>query len=264
MMSRSSISISLVLAAVASAASSAEAGFWRWTYGSAPNNSVIAEFDPVSHRFKWEFGAGTNVNGFWTSVSPGPQPRGDAGEFAALFFDASGLTANSSITPKLTAYAYNGIPGNSNSSFTSSWWDGSPAAGTQAPDRIWSSLNPDTTNAIIQLSATDHGTYRRFVVEIDASMIQNHTPLYPDANGEPWTGVAFGSLLGHWFHPVIGLNATYGTDPSSADYNWITSFNFTGWTFSDMTNQTTQWVIPTPGAFALLGLAGLVGARRRR
>jgi hypothetical protein len=256
--------LALVTIAAASTAATAEANFWRWTYGTAPNNSVVAEFDPVTKRFKWEFGAGTNVNGFWTSVSPGPQPRGDAGEFAALFLDASALTANSTITPKLTAYAYNGVPGSDNNSFTTSWWDGSPAAGTQAPDRIWSSLNPATAGIIMQLSATDYGTYRRFTVEIDASVIQNHTPLYPDANGEPWTGVAFGSLIGHWFHPVIGLNATYGTDPNSANYNWLTSFNFTGWTFSDMTNRPTEWVIPSPGAFALLGLAGIAGARRRR
>jgi uncharacterized protein (TIGR03382 family) len=31
-----------------------------------------------------------------------------------------------------------------------------------------------------------------------------------------------------------------------------------------MANQTTQWVIPTPGAFALLGVAAVIGARRRR
>ena len=262
---KSSVLKSALTAAVASCAltSSADAYFYRWTWGSQPQNSVVAEYSPLTKRFKWEFGAGTNVNGFWLSVSPGPNPRCDPGEFAALFLDATALTANTTVTPVLTAYAYNGISGNNNTSFTSSWNDGTPAAGIQTPDRIWSSLNPDTTNTVMQLSATDHGTYRRFVVEIDATVIQDHTPLYPDAQGQPWTGVSFGSLLGHWLHPVIGLNTSYGTYPNAADYNFLTSFNFTGYTFSDMTNQPTQ-LIPAPGALAFLGLAGLAGARRRR
>ena len=253
---------SLALAAIAS---SADANFWRYNYSQPGNSwysSITAEYQPDTQRFKWEFTAGSSVNGFWLVVSPGPNPKGNAGELAILYFDAKTLTANSTITPTLTVYNYNGVNG------TNSWIDGNPSvAGNQTPDRIFSSLNPDTTATIMQLSATDNGTAtnssRRFTVELNASIIQNHTPLYPAANGDPWTGVAFGSRLGAWFHPTAGITTSYGTNPANADFNYLTSFGYASQASFDTTNLVTQWV-PAPGAFALLGLAGAVGARRRR
>jgi len=248
--------------AIASLASSAEAGFWRWTYNNPSHTwfkSMTAEFDPATKRFKWDFTTGTQTNGYWLALSPGPNPKGHAGELAILFLDAKTLSANSSITPKLTAYSYNGQNG------ITSYLDGNAAvAGNQTPDRIWSSLNPDTTGTVMQLSATDTGTTRRFIVELDASVIQNHLPLYPNPAGDDWTGLAFGQQMGTWFHPTAGLNTAYGTDPSNPNFNYLTSFTYTSQASYDTSNLTTQWVIPTPGSIALLGLAGLVGARRRR
>ena len=172
------------------------------------------------------------------------------------------MTANSTITPRLTIYNYNGTNG------TNSWLDGNAAvAGNQTPDRIFSSQNANASSVITQLTATDNGTNtnsaRRFTVELDASIIQNHTPLYPASNGDPWTGVAFANLLGAWFHPTSGTNTSYGTNAASPDFNYLTNFSYAGQAAFDTTNLATQWV-PAPGALALLGLAGVVGAGRRR
>jgi hypothetical protein len=240
--------------------SAADAGFWRYTYSSPSStwfSSITAEYDPDDHRFKWEFTSATTVNGAWLVVSPGPNPKGNAGELAILFLDARNLTSNTSVTPTLTAYNYNGFNG------VTSYMDGSPDAGNQTPDRIFSSRNNDDLGVVTSLSATDTGTMRRFVIELDASILQNHTPLYPAANGDPWTGVAFGQRLGAWFHPTTGLNAAYGTDPTNPNFNYLTTFTYTGQGAFDTTNLLTQWV-PAPGALALCGLAGLVGSRRRR
>ena len=242
-------------------ASPADAGFWRWTYNNPAHTwfkSMTAEYDPGTKRFKWDFTSGTQTNGYWLVLSPGPNPKGHAGELAIVYLDAKALTANSTITPTLTVYNYNGLNG------ISSYMDGNPAVGgNQTPDRIFSSLNASTARAIMQLSATATSTTRRFVLELDASLIQNHTPLYPNPAGDDWTGLAFGSQMGTWFHPTAGLNTAYGTDPNNPNFNYLTNFTYTQQASFDTTNLTTQWV-PTPGAVALLGLAGLAGVRRRR
>lgn len=253
------VAASVVAAGVMSPA--AEAGFWQYNYSNPSHawfKSMTAEFDPATNRFKWDFTTGTQTNGYWIALSPGPNPKGHAGELTVLFLDAKALAANSSITPTLTAYGYNGANG------ITSYLDGNAAvAGNQTPDRIWSSLNPDTTGTVMQLSASDTGTTRRFIVELDASVIQNHSPLYPNSAGNDWTGLAFGPQMGAWFHPTTGLNSTYGTDPSNPNFNFLTSFSYTGQASFDTTNLATQWV-PAPGAVAVLGLAGIGGRGRRR
>lgn len=258
-MLRNAILVSAI--AIASFASSADAGFWRYDYSNPSHTwfkSMTAEFDPSTNRFKWDFTSGTQTNGFWLVVSPGANPKGHAGELAIMYLDAKTLTAGNTITPTLTIYNYNGLNG------ITSYMDGNPAvAGNQTPDRIFSSLNPDTTGTIMQLSASATATSRRFVVELDASIIQNHIPLYPNPAGNDWTGVAFGPKLGTWFHPSQGLNTSYGTDPSNPNFNYLTNFTYTGQASFDTTNLTTQWV-PGPGGAFLLGLAGFVGTRRRR
>lgn len=247
-------------AVAALAPSTAHAGFYRWTYSNPANawaNSIVTEFDPDTNRFKWEFTVSNNANGYWLSVSTGGGAQGRPGQFAAIFFDASNLGQDMTVTPRVTIYGYNGL------GMTTSWYDGSNAPGMQAPDRIFSSLDPTTAGMLTQLSATDAGPIRTFVLEMDASVINNHMPLYPNPAGNDWTGVRFGPKIGHWFHPVAGLTAGYGTDPDSPDHNYLTNFGYSTWGFSDMVNLDTQFV-PTPGALALLGLAGLMGLKRRR
>jgi hypothetical protein len=253
------LAISAVLAATAASSANAEL-FYRYTRNQPSNqwySTIVAEYAPTSHRFKWEFTSGTQVNGFWLVVSPGPNPKGHPGELAIIYFDAKTLTANNSITPTATIYNYNGVNN------ASSWNDGAPTAGVQTPDRIWSSLDSGDAASIIQLSATDNGTSRRFVFEIDATAIQTHTPLYPNPNGDDWTGLAFGAKLGTWFHPMSGMTTSYGTDPSAANFNFLTSFGYAQQASFDTANLNTE-LLPAPGAVALLGFAGLAGARRRR
>jgi len=253
------LAISTLLAATAAGSANAEL-FYQYTRNQPSNqwySTIVAEFAPSTNRFKWEFTSGTQVNGYWLVVSPGPNPKGHPGELAIIYFDAKTLTANGSITPTVTIYNYNGLNN------ASSWNDGSPAAGVQTPDRIWSSLNASDAASIMQLSATDNGTSRRFVLELNASAIQNHVPLYPNPDGDDWTGLAFGAKLGTWFHPMSGMTTSYGTNPDAANFNFLTSFGFAQQQPFDTTNLTTQ-LVPAPGAVALLGLAGLAGARRRR
>jgi hypothetical protein len=257
--------IAIAVIATAAAASLApkvaDAGYWSYNYSSPSSawyKSIRTEYDPDSRRFLFDFTAGSGVNGYWLVLSPGPNPKGYAGELAILYLDANGLAANSTITPKLTVYGYNGQNG------ILSYMDGSQATGVQTPDRIFSSLNPDTTGTIMQLSASDTGGLRRFTVELDATVIQSYSPLHNGgAMGVDWTGVAFGQQLGAWFHPSSGTTTSYGTNPGSADFNWLTSFSYTGQASFDTTNLATQWV-PAPGAAALLGLAGVAGGRKRR
>lgn len=254
--------LGLVAATAVLTAGTAHAGFWRYTYSnpsSAWYSSIRTEYDPDTKRFLWDFTAGSAVNGYWLVVSPGPNPKGYAGELAILYLDARNLSANNTVTPKLTIYGYNGQNG------ILSYMDGSQAAGVQTPDRIFSSMNPGNSGTIMQLSASDTGGARRFTVELDATIIQNYTPLYNGgAMGVEWTGVGFGQQLGSWFHPSSGLAASYGTDPTAADFNYLTSFSYTGQASFDTLNLTTQWVVPTPGAIALVGLGGFAGLRRRR
>ena len=255
----------LLAASSLAVAASADANFWRYSYTNANStwhSSITTEFQPNNNRFKWDFTAGSNVNGFWLVVSPGPNPKGHPGELAILYLDAKTLTANSSITPTLTVYNYNGLNG------LNSHIDGNgQVAGNQAPDRIFSSRNANASSVVMQLSATDNGTNtntsRRFTVELDANIIQNHTPLYPATNGDPWTGVAFGSKIGTWFHPTSGTTSAYGSDPANPNFNYLTSFGYASQSSFDTANLNAQWV-PSPGALALVGLAGVVGIRRRR
>lgn len=248
------------LSVAALASSAAHADFWRYTYSnpsSAWYSSIKAEYDPGLKRFLWDFTAGTSVNGFWLVLSPGPNPKGNAGELAILYLDAKTLGTNSTITPTLTVYGYNGVNG------TNSYIDGSPLTGTQTPDRIFSSRNANAASVVNTLTATDNGTSRRFVVELNASLIQGWTPLYPNTT-DPWTGLAFGQQLGTWFHPTAGTTTAYGTTAGAADFNFLTSFGYASQASFDTANLTTQWVVPTPGAAALLGASGLIGFRRRR
>ena len=83
--------------AIASLASSAEAGFWRWTYNNPSHTwfkSMTAEFDPATKRFKWDFTTGTQTNGYWLALSPGPNPKGHAGELACRLGDAQSIAAD--------------------------------------------------------------------------------------------------------------------------------------------------------------------------
>lgn len=240
------------VAALAASSAFATNWVWDWNGGNAYNNaggsinSIRAEFNDQTNRFVWRTNFGDNPNGkktdgYWLVVSPGPNPKGNDGELAALYFDRNGGN------PSLTVYAYNGVNGDT------SWKDGSQASGNQTPDRILSSRL--TQNWINSLTAVDeaNGT-RTFTIDIDATAIQTHVPLH--GGPDPWTGVGFGQKMGLWFHPVVGISSAYSqgylSDWQYKDQGWFDGSNFT--------------TVPEPATMLALGagLAALAARRKRK
>ena len=108
--------------------------------------------------------AGGTANGFTVAINDGNNPKGTPGEMALFFFDASGAT------PVVTAYGYNG-----QNNFSSAF-DGSPAAGTQAPDKIASSISGTAFSSVT--STIDANGNHVFSFTMDASVVVNHSPAY--------------------------------------------------------------------------------------
>ncbi len=89
--------------------------------------------------------------------------------------------------------------------------------------------------------------------DINASGINNHSPLYPGPGD--WTGAEYGANIGIWFHPVTGLSTSY-------DNGYLSSLTYTTGGWLDINNRNT---VPEPGTMLVLGLGGLgILARRRR
>jgi MYXO-CTERM domain-containing protein len=203
-------------------------------------SNVKALYETGTDRFEFRFdstaNAGKNADGFWLAVSGGPNPKGHSGELALIYVDA--------INRKGAIYAYNGENGDN------SYLDGTSRPGIQTPDFIRSL---DASNISMNVTATG---VRQLFLSFDATTVQQHLPLDPiDRARNEWTGVAFGNRFGMWFHPVSGLNATFGADGRLTNWSYATQ----GWI--DFADQPT---IPTPGAAAVLGLAALTAGRRRR
>lgn len=243
---------------VASAAATEYQFSWTPASGGGINNaggtihSVLSKYNTVTKRFSWYLtlgaipgGGGEYAKGMYLAVSPGPNPKGHAGELSILYFDASGSN------PRLTAYAYNG-----KTDGVDSWKDGSTASGIQTPDRIKSSVNsPGWTT---DLSVVDNGngtkTYR---MAFDGSDIIDHAPLYPGPGGQAeWTGIGYGNNIGVWMGTLTTLSTSY-TDGFLSTFTWGNR----GWL--DGANFTTT-VVPEPTSMAVLGLGALALLRKRK
>lgn len=248
--------VALMLPLALSAGAHATEYLWTWTpaVGGANNaageiRSVNASFDDVSNKLTWfaNFGAvpgspALRTDGFHLVLSPGPNPKGHAGELAIMYFDATGAA------PKMTVYGYNGFNGGS------SFMDGSPAAGVQAPDMIKSST--DLTGVFELRNRLEADGSRTLGFSIDATAINNHIPLYPGPGGvADWTGAEFGSNIGVWFHSYAGSRFNYKAN----GYIWDYTKQKEG--YLDLSNSPTT-AVPGP-AGGLMGLAMLGGLRRR-
>jgi hypothetical protein len=249
-------SVITAVGAFAMATSMAAAAQFNWSWnapGGGVNNaggtfeSINASFDTDTNRFVWDVVFSNQVTrGYTLAVNNGPNPKGHAGELALIHFDATNLNA-----AKVSVYAYNG------QNAINSWSDGNGAvAGNQAPDVIHSTADTSFINAA---TVTDAGGKRRFLLDIDATAINAHTPMYPGGAND-WTGVEFGNLIGLWFHTFTGLSTTYGQQGQ------LCGWDYQGHGWFDASNISTV-IVPLP-AGAWMGLAGLVGvgviARKRR
>lgn len=248
----------LSLAAVMGLAGAAQATIYSWSFNPAAhthNNSagqilaVETSFDDASDVLTWSatFGAvpnsGLTTNGFTLALTNGPNPKGQDGELALIYFDASTATV------KLTAYAYNGV--NSQTSHS----DGSGAAGTQTPDRIVSSLGAEA-GSVLALSATNNGDgTRTLAFSLDTTTLNGHSPLH--AGSDPWTGAQYADHIGIWFHPVAGLASTYNAN------GFLSSWSAPRQGWLDLSNDsTTETPEPASLALLMLGLPGLLLRRR--
>ena len=215
--------------------------------GGVNNNAgVILEvgstWNAATQRLSFNLVTDGGTDGFWLALSPGDNPKGHAGELALIYFDRGQERGG---VPSMAVYAYNGVNG------SNSW--SSPG------DFIVST--EDGTGWDANLSQGNDVDGNRFMsFDIDASVIQNHTPAFPGSS--PWTGVAFGERAGIWMHTVenpINGGVAYNANGRLTRF----SYGKQGWW--DGSGITAQVVIPLPGA-AGLGMAGLalVGLRRRR
>jgi choice-of-anchor A domain-containing protein len=190
-------------------------------FSSGTLKTTSADYDPVAQELSFSAtiqhtGPSNKANGFWMAINDGPNPKGNA-ELALFYFDASN-PAN----PQLLVYAYNGE--NADTSF----FDGSSAAGTQAPDQIASSLiDPSFIRAI---SVNDNGTQITMSFTVDVAGINAHYPLYSAA--WPWSGAQFDDQLGLWFHWVSGMSTSYAG-------GWLTNWSYAYQGWSDLTGQPT-------------------------
>ncbi|MDX9912692.1 MAG: hypothetical protein RBS39_12755 [Phycisphaerales bacterium] len=244
--------IALVAAACGAASASAEIRVWEWNRGDAPVSddggtfeSVRSTYNTINGLLTWEATFSNQVTqGFTLAINDGPNPKGIAGELALVYFDG-----RNTASPTISIYGYNG------ENTQTSYRDGSPAGGTQAPDRIMTTLvagGPRYSPGIIANPVVDAGGKRTLSFSIDTTDLNNHMPLYPSMPNE-WTGMQYGDEIGVWFHPVRNLSASYSDGFLS---NWGGT---QGWL--DGEHFTTT---PAPGATGLLAMGGLVATRRRR
>lgn len=239
------------------AGQSASAALFTWDWhrgdpGTAGLNdaggtfsSILSTFDTSSKQLTWDLTFSDQVTkGFTLALNNGPNPKGHSGELVLLYADY-----RNAADIRITAYGYNG-----QNSLTS-WQDGNgEVAGNQPPDMIKGTL--DRASWVTGASKTDNGDGSRTLsMTLDCTDLIGHTPMHPDPNGDPWYGIGFAEKLGLWLHPFRTFSPSYGaggqlTGLSTGSQGWFDGSNF--------------MTVPTPGATALIGLAGLVTLRRRR
>lgn len=220
---------------------------WNWVVGDpgSPNNSggtfesITGCYDTVTEELMWSVTFSNAItDGFTLALNNGPNPKGHAGELALLYVDARAADV------KIAAYAYNG------NNAIDSWKDGNGNVAGNQPSDFIQSFNLAGT-------MSDNAGKRTISFTIDASGINAHAPLYPDAV-DPWYGIGFESKIGLWMHPFNTFNPTYNPNGS------IASMSTSGQGWFDGSNFDTDIKLPSPGAATLAGAAGLMLARRRR
>lgn len=244
------ISSIIMIGAVAGQALAGDTAFvWNWNEGDSRTSangghieSVHARFDSQTDRFTWNVVFGNQItDGYTLAVNDGPNPKGIAGELALLYFDASDNDV------VVSAYGYNGR------NTQTSYRDGEPQGGDQAPTRIQTTLAE--SDWVIEATANDTVDGKReFNLTIDASDING----YGLARGlSDWTGIGFDDRIGVWFHPVRNLSSSYNTQGFLSSWNgsqgWLDNSNL----------SATAVPMPAPVSLAAVGITAVVARRRR-
>lgn len=225
--------------------------------------SINASFDTATKRLTYDvlFSGANNTasplvtNGFWLVINNGPNPKNHPGELAIMYFDAARVFSGQTSTPTMTVYEYNGR--NDNSSWNNGDGDGTPNEANDFNGLIFGKNEQSFINSISAADVNINGqTLRRMRFDIDATAIVGRTPSYPDPV-DPWYGTGFDQKLGIWFHTAQNFNVGYETSGRGK----ITSLSIGGEGWLDGTDFMT---VPAPSSVALLGLGGLMIARRRR
>jgi len=242
----------IVCAGLAATGASADVFQWDWSAAADGTRglnmrggefeSVHAEYNSSDNRFLWEVVFSDQItDGYTLAVNNGPNPKGHAGELALIYFDATHPDV------RVSAYAYNG----QNTLLT--YRDGSPQAGDQDPDQIFGFNH----SSILRASSEDIGAKRKMTLEIDAGVINAHSPAYPGPGGSAeWTGIAFDEMLGLWMHPLTELTTGYDQDESLTAWS-----GSQGWFDASSLKAAS---VPAPHTLAIFGLGGLAACRRRR
>jgi len=250
------IAASIVIATAGSAGATIYQ--WDWQvgdpghYGTNNNGgtfeSITSTFDNITNALTWDVTFSDQVTeGFTLALNNGPNPKGHAGELALLYVDLTNMT-----NPQMLAYAYNGRDSNN------SYKDGrGNVAGLQTPDDIVDAGDRGGTGWINNLAVHDTPDgARRIVFDIDATVINTTTPMYPGSS--PWFGTGYGKDLGIWFHPYRDLETEY-----DAGTGLLKKWKGHGGYFDGRNFETHE--VPAPGPVALIAGAGvLAGSRRRR
>ena len=240
------------------AIASADVYSWDWQPGDPGGGhsnsggtfeSIVASYNSNSQILTWDLSFTDQISdGFTLALNNGPNPKGHAGELALIYFDATDVE-----NVRVSSYAYNGL------NTQTSYRDGSPLSGTLSAYGIFGAQPAEgQAPSILHASVTDADGGRSMRLELDASGINSHTPLYPGSMGTAeWYGIGFDTGLGVWLHPVTSLTTEYNEDGSLSYWS-----GRQGWL--DGANYMTEVPAPGVGAIALAGLGIAGGGRRRR
>ena len=190
--------------------------------GGGDIEHVAAEYDTTGGEMTFSMVITDDSDGFTLAINDGDNPKGHAGEMGLFYFDGTGEQ------PVVSVYAYNGH------NAQTSWADGSPEGGTQAPDQIASSLADDSPFSDISITIDADGN-KVMSFTVDADALGEHVPAYPGPDGaEEWSGAKFGDEIGIWLHPVKGLETSYD------DNGFLDSWDADSQGWYDTAHQPTE------------------------